>query len=89
MPASLHLLLTALESSRLSPASLTPNVLQEFAAYRHEERLVICTGSATGAYSSAGPPTPTPSFALMDIDGGKVRRGSCSLTCWMCWMCCA
>ena len=57
--------------------SCTP---QEFAAYRHEDRLVISTGSATGAYSalsaSDGGRQPTPSFALMDVDGSKVRGGS-------------
>lgn len=42
----------------------------EFKAYRHEDRLVISTGSATGAYSSMAE-KPVPSFALMDIDGGK------------------
>ncbi len=56
--------------------SCTP---QEFAAYRHEDRLVISTGSATGAYSalsaSDGGRQPTPSFALMDVDGSKVRGG--------------
>ncbi|EFN60021.1 hypothetical protein CHLNCDRAFT_133211 [Chlorella variabilis] len=41
-----------------------------FEAYRHEGRLVISTGSATGAYSAVTP-HPTPSFALMDVDGGK------------------
>ncbi len=45
--------------------------LQEFQAYRHEDRLVICTGSATGAYSSVAE-KPVPSFALLDIDGSKV-----------------
>ena len=44
---------------------------------------MICTGSATGAYSSSGPPNPTPSFALMDIDGGKV--GALAGI----WLCCA
>ncbi|PRW60872.1 Vacuolar sorting-associated 29 [Chlorella sorokiniana] len=47
----------------------------EFAAYRHEDRLVISTGSATGAYSTLSAPDgerqPTPSFALMDVDGSK------------------
>jgi hypothetical protein len=33
---------------------------------------VISTGSATGAYSAVTE-SPTPSFALMDVDGGKVR----------------
>ncbi|KAL4446307.1 hypothetical protein ABPG77_003114 [Micractinium sp. CCAP 211/92] len=42
----------------------------EFQAYRHEDRLVICTGSATGAYSSVAE-KPVPSFALLDIDGSK------------------
>jgi vacuolar protein sorting-associated protein 29 len=46
-------------------------VLQKFEAYRYEDRLVISTGSATGAYSSVTP-DPTPSFALMDVDGSKV-----------------
>lgn len=51
---------------------------QEFAAYQHEGRLVISTGSATGAYrglASDGAAAPTPSFALMDVDGGKVGAG--------------
>lgn len=50
--------------------------LQAFAAYRHEDRLVISTGSATGAYSAflGDGRQPTPSFALMDVDGGKVGR---------------
>lgn len=55
-----------------------PVLPQEFAAYRHEDRLVISTGSATGAYSTLsatdGGRQPTPSFALMDVDGSKVRR---------------
>lgn len=42
----------------------------KFEAYRHEERLVISTGSATGAYS-AMVEQPIPSFALMDVDGSK------------------
>ena len=32
---------------------------------------MISTGSGTGAYSSMTP-HPTPSFALMDVDGSKV-----------------
>lgn len=52
--------------------------LQAFQAYRHDDRLVICTGSATGAYSpaaAAAAAPPTPSFALMDVDGSKVGGG--------------
>lgn len=53
-----------------------PRTVQEFEAYRHEDRLVIRTGSATGAYSSMVE-KPIPSFALLDIDGSKVRCANC------------
>lgn len=38
---------------------------------------MICTGSATGAYSSVTA-KPVPSFALLDIDGSKVGRPASS-----------
>ena len=56
----------------VSSVPLSSHCRQEFKAYRHEGRLVVATGSATGAYSPTNP-APTPSFALMDVDGGKVR----------------
>lgn len=55
----------------IDPCATNHRRLQEFKAYKHEDRLVICTGSATGAYSSMVE-QPIPSFALMDIDGSKV-----------------
>lgn len=64
--------------------------LQEFAAYRHEDRLVISTGSATGAYSalSGDGRRPNPSFALMDVDGGKVGRQGLGMSASGCRPCC-
>ncbi|PSC70491.1 Vacuolar sorting-associated 29 [Micractinium conductrix] len=60
----------AILQRKLDADILVTGHTHEFKAYRHEDRLVISTGSATGAYSSATS-SPTPSFALMDIDGGK------------------
>ena len=49
-----------------------------FSAYKHEGCLVINPGSATGAFSCSGTSSsaaagtaPTPSFALMDVDGSR------------------
>jgi vacuolar protein sorting-associated protein 29 len=41
-----------------------------FGAYKHEGCLVINCGSATGSWSQSCP-SPTPSFALMDVDGTR------------------
>lgn len=43
----------------------------EFKAYKHEGRLLVNPGSATGAYSSLTY-NVHPSFVLMDIDGDRV-----------------
>ena len=43
----------------------------EFKAYKHEGRLLVNPGSATGAYSSLTYEV-NPSFVLMDIDGDRV-----------------
>jgi vacuolar protein sorting-associated protein 29 len=46
----------------------------EFSAYQEEGRLILHPGTATGAFSPllpAGSPQPSPSFALMDVDGRR------------------
>lgn len=55
---------------RLGVDILVTGHTHAFGAYRHDGGIVINPGSATGAYSSCNP-NPTPSFALMDINGGR------------------
>lgn len=43
----------------------------QFKAYKHQGRLLLNPGSATGAYSSLGIEA-NPSFVLMDVDGPRV-----------------
>lgn len=59
----------ALLQRRLGVDILIVGSTHQFNAYRHEECIVINPGSATGAYSMENQ-KPTPSFALMDVDGG-------------------
>eukprot|EP00270_Netrium_digitus_P006067 TRINITY_DN1826_c0_g1_i1.p1 TRINITY_DN1826_c0_g1~~TRINITY_DN1826_c0_g1_i1.p1 ORF type:complete len:206 (-),score=52.23 TRINITY_DN1826_c0_g1_i1:150-767(-) len=44
----------------------------EFKAYKHNGRLLINPGSATGAYNSVGGGSHNPSFVLMDMDKQRV-----------------
>jgi len=55
---------------RLAVDILVTGHTHSFGAYRHEGCIVINPGSATGAYSTINQ-SPSPSFALMDIDGGR------------------
>lgn len=56
---------------RLGVDILVTGHTHAFGAYRHEGCLVINPGSATGAAAAGAAGPGTPSFALMDVDGGR------------------